>query len=573
MPANNVSATPRPTRAVSSSGTSSVAIWLSSSLGPRIAAFGPPSESMLPRSRNSKEASPSPLPESLARTFDATTSACCIAAWAVRGVEGNRAGTISEQSPRAHTEGGDDDDDDDDDHYHHDNHHPLFHDHNRHHNANHPHRDINARPKLNGLNYLNVITLVLNVFTSYFIGVRGLFGVLTPRRDIFIKYETLVTPADYAYWLWAPILVFEFIFATAQLFPHYRARPIIQQGTGLYFFWACIIQTVWTLFFAMSWFILSFVAVVLALLCLVLLLASQHYNCLCAPTARGRDGMTLVGFLSSATVAPARQRRKSLLEYWFFRFPFYLHCGWLLVCMVVQFSMVFRYRFTHSSGAQLTADIVALGVLLPPATFFLTGQSSGPDFVIPIVIIWSYLSIAVELNQPSGTLVELYGHPAILAVQNASYIFAGIIGVMLVPRVVVWIAQEFCTIDVVELDDEANITTAIHEVRSGSGGGLFHRFSRRRADGGDDDAEETEPRMPLRDPLLVAENGDGSDDGLFSVRRRLIEEGGGECGEDPAVAGEEEGKDEERYEDCHETENANNREGPPTEAIETEDRA
>jgi len=149
------------------------------------------------------------------------------------------------------------------------------------------------------------------------------------------------------------------------------------------------------------------------------------------------------------------------------------------------------------------ADIVALGVLLPPATYFLTtGQSSGPDFVIPTVIVWSYVSIAVELNNPSDTLVELYGHPAILAVQNASYVFAGLIGIMLVPRIIIWIAISFCTIDVVELieEEEDNISAAMNEVRRGGGGfhgtnsngganngstsGLFQRFSLRRDDDG-----------------------------------------------------------------------------------------
>lgn len=382
----------------------------------------------------------------------------------------------------------------------------------------HRHRLHQEKPKLNGLNYLNVITYILNVFTSYFIGVCGLFGVLPTRRDIFIEYETLVTPADYAYYIWAPILVFEFFFATAQLFPHYRARPIIQQGTGLYFFWACILQTIWTIFFALKWFILSFVAVCLVLLCLAFLLASQHYNCVCPPTTRGGGGMagTLgMGFRSPAVsvmgggttaVFPMQRRRNSVSEYWFFRFPFYLHCGWLMVCTVVQFSMVFRYRFTASSGAQLMSDIVALGVLLPPSTFFLTGQSSGPDFVIPSVIIWSYISIGIELHRPSDTLVDLYGHPAILAVQNASYVFTGIIFVMLIPRIVIWIFQEFCTIDVVELVDEEedNISTTMNEVRIASSG-LFNRFSLSHSRRG-------EPSISL-DPSLDDEGDNCHDDG------------------------------------------------------------
>jgi hypothetical protein len=91
--------------------------------------------------------------------------------------------------------------------------------------------------RLNGLNYLNVLTYLLNVFVSYGIGVWGLGGILPTRWEISKEYVTLVTPAHWAYFLWAPILVFEAIFAIAQLFPYYRARPIIQQGTGFFFFY------------------------------------------------------------------------------------------------------------------------------------------------------------------------------------------------------------------------------------------------------------------------------------------------------------------------------------------------
>jgi hypothetical protein len=219
--------------------------------------------------------------------------------------------------------------------------------------------------KLNGLNYLNVLTYLVHVFVSYGIGVWGLGGILPTRWDIAKQYETLISPAEWAYYLWAPILFSEAIFVIAQLFPHYRARPIIQQGTGYFFFYTCLIQIAWTLFFAFKLFVFSFVAAVAALLSLASLLASQQFS-----QVRGR---------------------KSLVEYWLFRFPFYLHVGWLILCSVVQFSLLFR-TLTSNIGVQLAADIVALGAMLPAATFFLTGQPSGPDFVIPLVIVWSYVS-------------------------------------------------------------------------------------------------------------------------------------------------------------------------------------
>jgi hypothetical protein len=61
--------------------------------------------------------------------------------------------------------------------------------------------------------------------------------------------------------------------------------------------------------------------------------------------------------------------------------------------------------------------------------------------------------VALPLHHPAPDLIELYERSAIVAVRDASYFFAGVVGIMLVPRVVIWVAQEFCTINVVDLDD------------------------------------------------------------------------------------------------------------------------
>lgn len=47
-------------------------------------------------------------------------------------------------------------------------------------------RNQNIRAKLNGLNYLNVATYLVNVFVSYEIGFRGLFSLLPTRVDVFL---------------------------------------------------------------------------------------------------------------------------------------------------------------------------------------------------------------------------------------------------------------------------------------------------------------------------------------------------------------------------------------------------
>jgi hypothetical protein len=63
------------------------------------------------------------------------------------------------------------------------------------------------------------------------------------------------------------------------------------------------------------------------------------------------------------------------------------------------------------------------------------------------------IGIALPLVYPSPDLLEDYDHFAIVAIRDASYFFAATVGCMLIPRVVIWTAQEFCTINVVELDD------------------------------------------------------------------------------------------------------------------------
>jgi len=55
---------------------------------------------------------------------------------------------------------------------------------------------------------------------------------------------------------------------------------------------------------------------------------------------------------------------------------------------VDHFSLLFR-RYTDDTAIQLAVDIVSLAILLPVAV---TALTQVYDFVIPIVILWSYVS-------------------------------------------------------------------------------------------------------------------------------------------------------------------------------------
>lgn len=232
--------------------------------------------------------------------------------------------------------------------------------------------------ELSGLNYLNLTAYAAHLFVWYGIAVAGWMGHQTTRWSRTEQYETLVTPADWAArYLWIPIVVAQGVFALAQLLPHYRLRPIVTTGTGYFFFYTVLCQIVYTFLFSFGLFIFSFVAVVGTAVALLSLLISQHHYYY-------HHGNHSVGRRSSSSSI------RHISEYLLFRLPFYLHTGWVLLMTVDHFALLFRRYAPDDTALQLAVDVVALAVLLPVAV---TALTQAHDFVIPLVILWSYVSI------------------------------------------------------------------------------------------------------------------------------------------------------------------------------------
>jgi benzodiazapine receptor len=281
-----------------------------------------------------------------------------------------------------------------------------------------------VRPKLNGLNYLNVVTYAAHLFVSWGVGVWGLDGIVDTRVSIGMRFETLVTPATWTYIIWYPILVLEGIFAIAQLLPDYRARPIVQDGTGFYFFYCFILQTCWTLFYSFELFIPSFVSVVAVLASLLSLLASQH---------------------NSQTRA-----RRSPWEYYLFRFPFLLHAAWMVVATLTHFSLLFRSHHTDIA-VQIGVDIVCLALLVPVALLSMACPT-WKDFCFPMVILWTFIGILCQLEHPSDAMLDMFGELIIRALRVVLYFFIGTVCCSVIPNLVIYLSREWCTINVVELE-------------------------------------------------------------------------------------------------------------------------
>ena len=217
--------------------------------------------------------------------------------------------------------------------------------------------------RLSLLNYLNVIAYIANVAIVYGIGSLGLFGFNT-NGELSAKYQTLVTPIGLTFLIWAIIFIFQLIFVVAQLLPVYRATPMVATAIGYDYVGVCISQIAWTFAFTYEiiWLSLAFMAAILVFL---LKIVTDQYK-------------------------QSSLEKTSIRDYWLLKFPFSIHCGWILAAFMVNLSAVLVSQNVEAS-IQYYVALVTLAILVAISLFSL-GFPSRPDYVIPIVLAWASVS-------------------------------------------------------------------------------------------------------------------------------------------------------------------------------------
>lgn len=118
-----------------------------------------------------------------------------------------------------------------------------------------------------------------------------------------------------------------------------------------------------------------------------------------------------------------------------------------LYCILLQ-----RYYITSCESHSNTISLIPLAI----------------SFSIISCSLYKQLAVAQPLRYPSQDLVDHYDHTSIVAVRDSSCFFAIAVTLLLVPRVVIWIAHEFCTINVVNLH-------LLDDWSAEEGGGVHHR--------------------------------------------------------------------------------------------------
>ena len=95
--------------------------------------------------------------------------------------------------------------------------------------------------KVSALNVLNGVAFLINVIFTYGIGVLGI-GNLPNNNEVSQSYQTLVTPAGWAFSIWAVIFIMQFIFVVVQFLPKYCSAPLVVKGVKYWYISTCIFQ-------------------------------------------------------------------------------------------------------------------------------------------------------------------------------------------------------------------------------------------------------------------------------------------------------------------------------------------
>jgi len=155
---------------------------------------------------------------------------------------------------------------------------------------------------------LNLVMYILNFGVTYG-SLTGIFGATNTALSL--KYQTLVTPAGWAFSIWGPIFIWEGIFACFAFLPVFNDSKVFG---AIHLWWAgvCVAQIAWSIVFAQE-------VMWLSLVCMLCILA-----CLAAIAVR-------VSLL---------ENKSTYAEFWVLKGWCFLQLGWICAASLVNTNVV-----------------------------------------------------------------------------------------------------------------------------------------------------------------------------------------------------------------------------------------
>lgn len=252
---------------------------------------------------------------------------------------------------------------------------------------------------LNYLNYLNLVGYVINVLVTF--GASRAFG-FPDNADLSDKYQTLISPPGFTFSIWGVIFLSQAIFTVFQMLPGFRSNKLVQDGVSYWYFVTCLVQSAWNFAFGYEviWLSVIFMFGILAPLTIIVVRQSEIES---APDSVNKD-------------------------FWLYKFPFSLHCGWISVAFAVNVN-VWIDAIGASANTQEYCAYASLVYAILVAVFAFV-YLSPPDFTIPSVLVWATLGIAIELTDPKDSIISRFEEEVIKRVRIIIIVVASVLALV-----------------------------------------------------------------------------------------------------------------------------------------------
>jgi hypothetical protein len=301
-----------------------------------------------------------------------------------------------------------------------------------------------------------VAVIVINAISSA--GAISKYGV----GDVSDMYQTLITPAGYAFSIWGIIYFAVAVFIIWQLIPSVRDDHIVFDRIGWWFAISCVFNCLWIICFVQAtpiiWIWVSTVLLFLIFGSLLMLITRVGvWRRAFAVSSQQSVGTTNFTYMDDGRPTPSAAAPesvtappsvwRSLLSYFSVDFAFSIYCAWTTVASILNVSLsLVGSGFT--GGAEM--DRWAIAILVVAAVIFLlmVGLPEKQNWAYGFVFTWAAMAISKKdaalgcTNVTGSTNMDPAGCQR---VQHTAIALAAIVGVASVLQLLNYCRQLWVT--------------------------------------------------------------------------------------------------------------------------------
>ena len=221
-----------------------------------------------------------------------------------------------------------------------------------------------------------------------------------------------MTPANWAFSIWAAIYTLEIAYVVTSYFKAFRSSLLNPASVAKTFILTNVLSAVWTLVFSLDKQALAFIAIASILVTLLVIVSKQ------------------------LKIIMATSSDVKIFEFVFLALPFQMHAGWLVSATNVNLSVLLTSLSPNDASALNTSDgfsllttdnatmQVSLAVLSIAIIIFscLYSIFVVPAYTIALVGAWTFLGIADKLSSPPADIKKTFDSMTLSGLQGAAQV-------------------------------------------------------------------------------------------------------------------------------------------------------